>query len=235
MLNTLYVTNPDARLKKQDDAISVCVDDKKIMNVPFHLLGSIVLVGHVGCTTSLLAACASHGVTVVFLDERGRYQARVEGAVSGNILLRREQYRRAMNDNDCLTLAKRFVAAKMHNQRIMLQHYTRDYPEIGQLGVADAVTALKQSRVAVVNASSLDELRGIEGRAARTYYSVFGLLLRNPEEGVVFGGRSRRPPRGCVNAALSFFYTMMSRDIASACEAVGARSSDGLSTCVQAR
>ena len=221
LLNTLYITNPDARLRKQDDAIAVYVEDKRAMSVPFHLLEGIVLFGHVGCTMSLLAACATRGITVVLLDERGRYQARVEGSVSGNVLLRREQYLRSTADYECLLLAKRFVAAKVHNQRTLLQHYARDYPEINPLGVAEAVNSLQMSRQGVSIASNLQELRGVEGNAARAYYAVFGLLLRDPEEGVVFEGRSRRPPRDCVNAALSFFYTLLSRDIATACESVG--------------
>ena len=221
MLNTLYVTNPDTLLRKEDDAIAAYVDGKKQISVPFHLLEGIVLFGHVGCTTSLLAACAAKNLHVVLLDERGRFQARVEGPVSGNVLLRKEQYRRGADMTECLGLAKRFVAAKVYNQRIVLQRHARDYAETRALGIDDAVNSLLQSRDAVWDAKSLDELRGIEGNAAHLYYSVFGLMLRNAGEGVTFGGRTRRPPRDCVNAALSFFYTLMSRDIASACETVG--------------
>ncbi|MDO4806810.1 MAG: type I-C CRISPR-associated endonuclease Cas1c [Coriobacteriales bacterium] len=221
MLNTLYVTNTDAYLRKQDDCIAVFVDNKKAMSVPFHLLEGMVLFGHVSCSTALLGACASHGVRVTLLDERGRYMARVEGSVSGNVLLRREQYRRAADEAESLSLAKRFVAAKLHNQRIVLQHYARDYPDIRSLGVEDAIESLRQGRQDVVTAKNLDELRGVEGNAAHQYYSVFGLLLRTSDEGISFSGRSRRPPKDCVNAALSFAYTLMSRDIASACEAVG--------------
>ena len=191
------------------------------MSVPFHLLEGIVLFGHVGCTTSLLSACAVRGVCVVLLDERGRFCARVEGPVAGNVLLRKEQYARAVDSEECLHLAKRFVAAKVHNQRVVLQHYARDYPEMRRQGINEAVEALRQSQMAVWKAKDLHELRGIEGNAAHVYYAVFGLLLRSTDKGIVFTGRSRRPPKDCVNAALSFFYTLMSRDLASACESVG--------------
>ncbi|MDO4537001.1 MAG: type I-C CRISPR-associated endonuclease Cas1c [Coriobacteriales bacterium] len=221
MLNTLYITNPDAFLRKLDDAIAVYIDDEKKMSVPFHLLEGMILFGHVRCTTSLLAECASRGVHVTLLDERGRYKARIEGPVSGNVLLRREQYRRAVDHEECLSLAKRFVASKIHNQRIVLQHYARDYPEIRALGVDDAIDSLRKRRCAVNQATSLEELRGVEGDAAHQYFSVFGLLLRKAENGITFTERSRRPPKDCVNAALSFFYTLMARDIASACESVG--------------
>ena len=221
LLNTLYVTNPDTLLRKEDDAIAAYIDGKKHVSVPFHLLEGIVLFGHVGCTTSLLAACATRSVRVVLLDERGRFQARVEGPVTGNVLLRKEQYRRGSDADACLSLAKRFVAAKVYNQRVVLQRHARDYADIRPRGVDSAINGLQQSRNTVWDASELDELRGIEGNAAHLYYSVFGLMLRNAGEGISFDGRTRRPPRDCVNAALSFFYTLMSRDIASACEAVG--------------
>lgn len=221
MLNTLYVTNADAYLRKQDDCVAVFVDDKKAMSIPFHLLEGIVLFGHVGCSTSLLGSCASHGVCVTILDEHGRFMARVEGPVSGNVLLRREQYKRAADEDASLFLAKRFVAAKLHNQRVVLQRYARDYPEIRSSGVEDTIEFLRHGRQDVAVAKNLDELRGIEGNAAHQYYKVFGLLLRTSDEDITFNGRSRRPPKDCVNAALSFFYTMMSRDIASACETVG--------------
>ena len=94
LLNTLYVTNPDAYLRKQDDAIAVYLDDKKVMSVPFHLLEGMVLFGHVGCSTYLLGACAQKGVTTALLDERGQFMARVDGSVSGNVLLRRVMYRK---------------------------------------------------------------------------------------------------------------------------------------------
>lgn len=221
LLNTLYVTNSEALLRKENDAIAVYVDDKRAMSVPFHLLEGMVLFGHVGCTTSLSAACATQGVTVSLMDERGRFKARVEGPVSGNVLLRKEQYRRNADEGDCLMLAKRFVAAKLHNQRVVLQHYARDYPSTRAQGMDSAIGDLQHGRDAVWNVISLDELRGVEGNAAHRYYSVFDLMLRSSDKDVKFLGRTKRPPKDCVNAALSFFYTLLSRDLASACESVG--------------
>ncbi len=221
LLNVLYVTNPDAYLHKHDDAIEVKVNNKRVMSVPFHLLEGVVLFGHVGCSASLMAACAVRGVRVVILDERARFQARVEGPISGNVLLRREQYRRAMSPDACLDIAKRFVIAKIHNSRVVLQHFGRDYPEIKSAGIDDAIDMLFEAIGSAKSASSLDELRGIEGDAARMYFSVFNLLLRVHEDGLEFPGRTRRPPTDPVNAALSFFYTLASRDLASGCETVG--------------
>ena len=89
LLNTLYVTNPEAHLRKKDDAIAVFLDGTKVRSVPFHLLEGMVLFGHVGCSTNLLGACAQRGITTVLLDESGRFMARVDGPISGNVLLRR--------------------------------------------------------------------------------------------------------------------------------------------------
>lgn len=221
MLNTLYLTNPEAYLRKKDDALCVRLGEKTVMSIPFHLLEGVVLFGHVGCSTSILAACAEAGVSVALLDERGRFKARVEGPVSGNVLLRRRQYQCAGDSDECATLAKRFVLAKIHNARVVLQHYRRDYPELGGKGLDAAAEALQVSKGAVGAAGSLDELRGVEGDAAHAYFGIFDLLIRSEDESLRFHGRSRRPPKDPVNATLSFMYTMLARELAGACETVG--------------
>lgn len=220
LLNTLYVTNPDALVKKRDDAISVSVGGERVMSVPFHVLEGVVLFGHVGCSAAFLAACAERGIGVVLLDERGRFKARVEGPVSGNVLLRREQYRRSDNGGECLHLAKRFVQAKLHNSVVVLQHYARDYPELYD-ELRQTIDALQSAISMASLVGSLYELRGVEGDSAHKYFSTFGGLLRVPDSDGLFSGRSRRPPRDPVNAALSLFYSMLSRELATACESFG--------------
>ena len=219
LLNTLYLTNPDAYLRKKDDALAVYLGDEKAMSVPFHLLDGVVLFGHVGCSTSVLGACALHGVTVVILDETGRFQARVRGPTSGNILLRREQYRRSMDEGACLDVARRFVTAKVHNGRLVLQHYLRDYPDMKEGNAPAAIDELAESKRNIVLCNSLDELRGVEGNAAHAYFSALGGALRNKD--IDFLGRTKRPPEDPVNALLSFLYTLLARELVSACESVG--------------
>ena len=220
LLNTLYVTNPDALVRKRADAISVSVDGKQIMSVPFHVLEGVVLFGHVGCSAAFLAACAERGIGVALLDEHGRFKARVEGPVSGNVLLRREQYRRSDDEDARLNLAKSFMLGKLHNTIVVLQHYARDYPALRER-LDPTISTLQSSESTAAEASHLCELLGIEGDSAHRYFSVFGCLLRvdSPEE--LFNGRSRRPPKDPVNAALSLFYSMLSRELATACESVG--------------
>lgn len=218
LLNTLYVTNPDALVRKQDDALCVELDGKKVMSVPFHVLDGVVLFGHAGCSMAALRACGERGVAVTMLDERGRYSGRFEGATHGNVLLRREQYVRAVDSDKCLMLARRFVVAKLHNTRVVLLRQARDHTELAE-GLGAVADGLHASGSAALVAGSLDGLRGVEGDAAHAYFSVFGRMIR--AEGIAFNGRNRRPARDPVNAMLSFFYTMLARDMATACESVG--------------
>lgn len=171
LLNTLYVTNPNALLRKKDDALSVVLDGKQKMSVPFHVLEGVVLFGHVGCSMAVLAACADRGVGVVLLDERGRFKARVEGPVSGSILLRKEQYRRAADEEACLHLATRFLQAKLHNSSTVLKHYVRDYPDLRE-SVSPVLTVIGTALEGISELQSLQDIRGAEGDCARRYFSI---------------------------------------------------------------
>lgn len=221
LLNTLYVTDPEARLVKADDALSVLVDERQVLHVPFHLLEGIVLFGYRGLSAPLLGACAERGISVSLLDANGRFLARLEGPISGNVLLRRGQYRRSDDEGVALEVAKRFVEAKIVNERRVLERYRRDYPDEVNQALVGAIEGLRRQAAAVSLASTVDQLRGVEGDAAHGYFSVFDQMIRVDEPSLHFGGRSRRPPRDVINALLSFFYSMLSRDIASACETVG--------------
>lgn len=221
LLNTLYVTDPEARLVKADDALSVLVGERRVLHVPFHLLDGIVLFGYRGLSASLLGACAERGIAISFLDANGRFLARLEGPVSGNVLLRRGQHRMSDDEETALEVAKRFVEAKIVNERRVLERYRRDYPEEVDQAFAGEIEALRHQIDAISLATTADQLRGIEGDAAHGYFSVFDQMIRVDDPSLRFDGRSRRPPRDAINALLSFFYSMLSRDIASACETVG--------------
>lgn len=226
LLNTLYITNPDALLRKQEDALAVYLDGKRVISVPFHLLEGVVLYGHAGCSMSVLRACASRGIGVVLLDESGRFEARVSGPTTGNILLRRSQYGAAADERECLRVAKRFVMAKLHNSKVVLQHYGRDY-ERAQHSLVPVTDLIQANKEKASRARSLDELRGIEGDTAHAYFGGVRTVISVGKADVTFSGRNRRPPRDPVNAALSLFYTLLSREIATACETVGLDSQMG--------
>jgi len=219
-MNTLFVTTQGTWLAKDGETVSVRVDGETRLRVPIHLLEGIVCFGNVTMSPFLMAHCAEHGVGVSFLTENGRFLARVEGPVSGNVLLRRTQYRWADDPARTADLARNFVLAKIANCRLVLQRAARDHPSTARR-LDGAVTGLAASLSDVEDADCVDSIRGLEGDAARNYFGVFDHLIVNEDEGFRFRGRSRRPPGDAINALLSFVYTLLLHDVRSALEAVG--------------
>lgn len=222
LLNTLYVTLESAALRKDGENIVVEIDGAERARAPMHMLASVVTFGAVLLSPPLIRACASRGIVIVLLDRNGRFQARVEGPVSGNVLLRRQQYRASDSPEN---IVKSIVAGKVANQRVVLQRSLRDY---GAEMAPDAVAAIEAvtSRLVgilriVESCDDLDRLRGAEGEAAQLYFSVFNHLIRAPDPEICFRIRSRRPPLDPVNALLSFLYTLLTHDCRSAAESVG--------------
>lgn len=224
-LNTLYVTTQGAYLAKDGEAVAVRVEEETRMRVPIHNLGGVVCFGQVGFSPFLLGLCSERGVPVTFLTENGRFLARVQGPTSGNVLLRREQYRRAEASSASAAVARSFVAAKIASSRAVLLRALRDRPEHSEAGrLRDAAAELSRYLDALRNAGDgvpLDSLRGLEGSAARAYFEVFDALIVQQKADFFFRERSRRPPLDNVNALLSFLYTLLRHDIAAALESVG--------------
>lgn len=223
LLNTLYVTTEGAALRKDGENLVADVEGTERARVPFHMLGSVVTFGAVLVSPPLIQALATLGITIVLLDRVGRFQARIEGPVSGNVLLRRAQYRASDAPDE---IVRSLVCGKVSNQRAVLQRALRDYGETMPAAAADqveeAVGRLARILRRVLEAGEPAEvLRGLEGEAARLYFGVFGDLVRSPDPEVSFAGRSRRPPLDPVNAALSFLYTLLTHDCRSALESVG--------------
>lgn len=221
-LNTLFVTTQDAYLAKEGEAVVVRVDHEPKLRVPLHNLGGIVCFGRVNCSPPLMGLCAENGVAISFLTEFGRFRARVVGFTPGNVLLRRQQYRLADDAEATAAIAQPIVAAKIANARAVLSRARRDYPDSsGADELAVAAQRLATSLNAAQATTDVDNLRGVEGEAANTYFSVFNHLLTQPQHEFAFNGRSRRPPLDNVNALLSFLYAMLTHDARAACEAAG--------------
>jgi CRISPR-associated protein Cas1 len=225
MLNTLYVVSEGAWLRKDGANVVVEVDGVETGRAPLHMLDGVVGFGRPGASPALMAACAEAGVALSFCDPNGRFLARVEGARSGNVLLRRAQHRAADDPAARAAIVRCVVAAKTANQRTVLLRALRDHGE----GLApEAAAALRSAadRLAgtarrMLAASDVDALRGLEGEAAAAYFGVFGHLVRPAGEAFRFRGRSRRPPLDRINALLSFLYAMLGHDCRSALEAHG--------------
>ncbi len=222
LLNTLYVTTPESYIAREGENILIKVKDEVRFRVPVHNLEGIVCFGYMGASPSAMHLCSENGVGLSFLTEHGRFLARVTGGITGNVLLRRKQYRWADNDLERIRLAKRFVFGKIHNSRRVLQRAERDYHNnLDSNELKTAISLLKGTLERVNNLSSLDIIRGIEGEAANTYFSCFDQMIVNQKEYFLFNGRVRRPPTDPVNALLSFTYTLLVHECYSAIESVG--------------
>jgi CRISP-associated protein Cas1 len=223
LLNTLYVTLADSRLRLDNDTLRVEVGEDTRLRVPLHHLQAVVCFGHVGLSAPLMHRLAEAGIALVLLDTIGRFQARLEGPVSGNVLLRQAQWQRASDAAFSLELARAMVAGKLRNQRAVLQRGAREAREPAD---AQALTRMAQNLAASLralpNAMSLDAVRGLEGEGARGYFAALAHLVRpDARDTFALDGRTRRPPRDPMNALLSFLYAMWMNDCRSACEAAG--------------
>jgi CRISP-associated protein Cas1 len=223
LLNTLYATTEGASLRKDGENVVAEIDGAERGRVPLHMLGGVVVFGGIFVSPPLIGALARAGITLVLLDRQGRFEARVEGPVSGNVLLRRAQYRASEQPDE---IVRSIVSAKIGNQRAVLQRALRDHGEEmaaeRRAAVEAAVDRIGQilRRLAFMNEGA-DVMRGAEGEAAHHYFSVFGNLVRSSDAGICFNGRSRRPPLDPVNALLSFLYMLLTHDCRSAAESVG--------------
>ncbi len=221
-LNTLFVTTEGSYLSKDGQAVAVLLEKKTILRVPLHNLDSIVCFGRIGCSPILMGACAEAGVRISFLSEHGKFRAAVVGYTSGNVLLRREQYRAADDDQKTLSIARTIVLGKLANCRSVLLRAARDTENSERSEkLQSTAKRLAGDITSVQNTITTDQLRGYEGESATTYFGAFNLLLSQPESAFAFTKRTRRPPMDPINALLSFVYTLLMLDARSACEASG--------------
>ena len=221
-LNTLFVTTQGAYLAKEGETVVVKVEKEIRLRVPIHTIGGIVCFGNIMCSPFLMGFCAERDVAISFLTERGRFLARVQGPVSGNVLLRREQYRRADDMGVSAEMAKAVLTGKLANCRTVLQRALRDHSDkLNEDEVREASQRISGSLQSLQSDLSLNVLRGIEGEAAHTYFGVFDHLITSQKKDFIFRGRNRRPPLDRINCLLSFLYTLVLHDVRSALESVG--------------
>lgn len=219
ILNTLYVTTPDAYLSKDGLNVVMSVKQKEVFRIPIVNIEQIVTFGYLGTSPGLMKLCADNGVALTFLSPNGRFIGRFQGPVTGNVLLRKQQYRLSSNQNYSLSIARIFIAAKINNYRQILLRQLRDYG--ADTSIEKAERKLKSCKSLALKSTSCEELRGHEGDAASAYFAVFPHLMRTTEPVFRFNGRNRRPPRDAVNCMLSYVYTLIANDCIAALESVG--------------
>jgi CRISPR-associated protein Cas1 len=220
--NTLYITNPDAYVACRGQTLEVRVEKETRLQIPVHTLEGLVCFGEVGMSPFAMSLCAEHGVGVSFHTRSGRFMARVQGPVSGNVLLRRTQYRVADDPDGSAEIARSVLLAKVLNTRGVLMRASREASdEAVRSDLNDAAARLMFIAREMEQAGEVGTLRGLEGEAARRYFGAFNHLISEGAAEFRINGRNRRPPLNPMNAMLSFLYALLAGDVASALESVG--------------
>lgn len=220
--NTLYVQTPGAYLRKDGETVKVEVEREARLTVPLHHLEGIVCLGRVSISPPLMAECCERDIGISWMTDEGRFMCRVVGAESGNVLLRRQQYRLADAEATALPIARAMVASKIQNSRTVLLRGARETEDAQEEAtLRRAVDRLESSIQALSQAETMDVVRGCEGEAARVYFESFNLLLKQQREFFSMTSRSRRPPKDAINSLLSFVYSVLTHDMASAVSTVG--------------
>lgn len=221
--NTVYIMAQGAYAHLDNDTLRIEIEHETKLRVPLHHVGALVCFGNVLVSPFLLHRCADEGKTVVLLSQSGRFKARLEGPVSGNVLLRQAQHRRLASADFCLLVAKSCIAGKLKNCRQVLQRGARENGrEEDSVPLTETADELGRALARLEHAPDLDGVRGIEGDAAKRYFAVLGLITRaDARFAFAMNGRTRRPPLDRMNALLSFLYAMLMNDVRSAVESVG--------------
>ena len=219
LLNTLYVTTPEAYLSKDGLNVVVSVKQQEVFRIPAINIEGIVTFGYMGASPGLMKLCSDSGISLTFLSPNGRFVSRVQGATHGNVLLRKAQYALSDDEGWSMHVAQLMIAAKIQNYRNILRRYIRDYGDCQE--VDEAVRVLDANKRYALHAEDKTKLMGFEGIASNAYFEVLSKLILNQKEAFPFNGRNRRPPKDAVNAMLSLAYTLIANDCAAALETVG--------------
>lgn len=222
LLNTLFVTSEDAYLTLEGENAVVKRGEEAVGRYPLHILSGIITFSYAGASPALMGACAKRNIALSFCTPRGKFLARSCGENGGNILLRRMQYRVADDPGPCCRIARSFIFGKVYNCRWVIQRTLRDHKlRVDEEKLRSVSDQLKAQLPLIAEETSAEALRGLEGASATLYFSVVNDLILSNQDAFAFHGRSRRPPMDRINALLSFVYTLLAHDCASALESVG--------------
>lgn len=222
LLNTLFVTSEDVYLSLDGENVVVNREKSVVGRFPLHNLQMIVCFSYAGASPALMGACAERDIGLCFCTPRGRFLARVGGMSRGNVLLRREQYRWADDPQKSCQVAAAFIFGKVHNARWSMERTRRDHrPRIDDEAFGAVCATHRELLDAILKVEDMEALRGLEGAAASGYFQMFDQMILRQKEDFFFHGRNRRPPTDNVNAMLSFAYSLLANDCASALESVG--------------
>ena len=219
LLNTLYVTTPEAYLSKEGLNVVVSVKQEELFRIPAINIESIVTFGYMGASPGVMKLCNDNGISLTFLSPQGRFISRVQGMTKGNVLLRKKQYQLSDDETWSLQVSKLMISGKIQNYRNILRRFIRDYGE--HEIVNRAVAILEQNKREALLASDKKMLIGYEGMASNAYFEALPTLILNQKADFPFHGRNRRPPKDAVNAMLSFAYTLIANEMSAALDTIG--------------
>ena len=209
----LVVQTPGAQVGQRGDQLQVTVKGEVVRKLPGHQVRAIYCFGAVQLTAQAVETCLDLGIYVSYFSPAGRFIGMLRGLPASGVDARRGQYRLFEQEGIRLHLARECIRAKIHNQRVMLMR-NGDVP--------DRVLILMAGfRDQTAEASDLTQLLGIEGTAAAIYFEQFATMLKGAEWKFDFRGRNRRPPRDPVNSLLSMGYSILAKELAGVCHAVG--------------
>lgn len=222
LLNTLFITSPDAYLSLDGGNIEIRANKQILGKVPLLNLEGIVTFGRAGASPALMNECMKSTIPMTFLSPSGSLMGRVIGVTNGNVVLRKKQYQISEDNQESGLIARNFIIGKIYNQRWMLERATRDHALVINTKQFKLVSGqLQKVTQQLSSATDIDIIRGIEGNAATQYYGLFDQLILQQKKDFQFHGRNRRPPLDKVNALLSFAYTLLAHDVSAALETVG--------------
>lgn len=220
LLNTVYVTNEQSYLTLDGENLVCRVEGEIVLRIPFENIENIVCFNYIGCSPALMGKCVSKSIPINFVSPQGKFLAKICGETKGNVFLRVAQIDKFREDN--LRLSQNTMAAKFSNTRQVIKRTMHDNPELrNDADMKRVIEVLSAGIEKVDNASSIEEVIGIEGNCAKEYFAVFDKLITNSDVSLKFESRSKHPPLNEINAMLSFVYTLMTSEFASALETVG--------------
>lgn len=220
-LNTLYITSPDAYVRKEGMTFVIEMNNKKMFQAPVHTIENIVCFGFKPLTPALMAFCVENNIGISYMSMHGKFLARVYGEQRGNVLLRKTQYSMYDTEEQSLVIAKNIIAAKITNSRNILQRHKRNHGDSADGKITKSVDELARYIKLIQNVHNLDVLRGYEGESASIYFSCFNEMITSQKEDFIMKGRTKRPPLDYVNALLSFVYMLLVNELRSAMETTG--------------
>lgn len=222
LLNTLFVTSEDVYLALDGENVVAKRGDDIVARYPLHTLQDIITFSYAGASPALMGACADKRIGLAFCTPRGRFLARVSGENNGNVLLRRKQYREADDDRSSCLIARNMIFGKLYNSAHSIARTCRDNGmRVDVCTLRNAENILKDLYPKVRDCTDTETLRGLEGVGATAYFGVLDHMILGQKDAFSFNQRSRRPPLDPVNAMLSFAYSLLAHDCASALESVG--------------